>query len=490
MNENIELYNNWANKLKPDHIRNIIKSTKRSIDNENKQYSKYSTKSTKFLIGWKEQLEKITLGEYVLTSSLYIYDLESEKARKIIFSNINQDMLNDVKFLLRVLGCVGIGYTEQSTLGEYYPYFQKESLKLPRGAECLISFFDIQNGEISFKKNIFSSKRKEDGDFSNFLGSVGSFLKYSNFQNVDEKVFLIDFLKNENFKNGGLFFSEIFELLSEKYLEQKEMQNKVEETVLSEIAKMNIKQLQTTALLMGGALNLKVSSAKKETTNEIFFNKEHVLCLLKKWNQIISLTRKTEEGDNLYFMNNIASSSFMKYPEYGKLLLRKEQLKETIVEENNKDCIKVTINPNLMIATIQTSIQKMNEDNSNRIACTNVNKFYKGMIEVFQKDASILQKEFGVTETKIEGNPSFAKNVLATFVVKVENDKNVKENVRRVKDLLISCLDISFSKIYYNGEYDFLKDVYQSEIDLAIMKQERDILNLGVTPKTVSMKKF
>lgn len=198
----MENYNSWKDKLFSAHIKKLLKGEKNSPN----------VLSSKKYLEAQQLLTEMTIGDFILSSENYMYTNFQESLREQMFNSLSDDLKKDISFIMRMMACKGIGYIEESTLGEYYPFVKSES-SMPRGLDIFYKYFKNDDEKIN----------------KPMLESIKKFLIYNKFEKNEDKKFLIDFISSDNLTKECLFLSSFVNIFSEKYFPEPEYKEKIKE---------------------------------------------------------------------------------------------------------------------------------------------------------------------------------------------------------------------------------------------------------------------
>lgn len=235
---------------------------------------------------------------------------------------------------------------------------------------------------------------------------------------------------------------------------------------------MNIEQIGNAAIEVHGHIYYQMSKKDDEKT---FINKDIVLAIMDRWKKIIVKSGKTELGDNIYYMNIVDNSV-----KTVDLMLSQEHLERVfILEEGNKDSVKIIANSNLMCAAIKMSMQKnIDGKKSNVPIYLNVNGLYSTLEKIFKDNKQDFKNMFSVDDISFEKKNADA-NIVGTLTVKINKSKNALDEAKRVQDYLLNCMVMLFNNLSSTGRYENIEELCISYLEKSILKQDLDILNIG-----------
>lgn len=458
----MEVYNSWKDSLFPAHIKKILKGDKKSPN----------VLSAKKYAEAQQMLKEMSIGDFVLSSEDYMYTNYHESLREQIFNSLNEDLKKDISFIMRLMGCSGVGYIDEESLGEYYPFVKNKSI-MPRGLDVFYKFFPIDGVSVDEYKEI--NKKVID--------SIKAFLIYNNFEKTEDKRFLIDFISSENINKNGLFLSSLVGIFNENSFPEKEYKEKINQKILFEISKMNLEQINSVSMEVHSHIYYQMSKNEDEKS---FINKNLVLAVLDRWKNLIIKSGKTELGDNIYFMNIVEKS--MKNFE---LKLSREHMERFIIlDEANKKNVKITVNSNLVCAGIKMSMQTtIDERRNNMPIYLNINGLYSTLVKVFKDNEKTFKDMFSVEEVSLEKkNPD--ANIVGTLTVKIEKGINALDEAKRVQEYILNCMSLLFDNLSISTNFTSLEDGCINFLEKAILKQDLDILKTEEFPVKRKVLKF
>lgn len=444
----MEVYSSWKDSLSPAHIKQILKGDKKSPN----------MLSPKKYAEAQQLLKEMSIGDFILSSEDYMYTNYHEGLREQIFNSLSKDLKKDVSFIMRIMGCSGVGYIDEEYLGEYYPFVKNKSI-MPRGLDIFYKYFPIEGVSVEEYKEI--NKKMID--------SIKAFLIYNNFEKIEYKRFLIDFISSENISKNGLFLSSLIGIFNENFFPEKEYNEKINQKILFEISKMNIKQINSIAMEVNSHIYYQMNN--NEDVKSII-NKNLVLAVLDRWKNLIIKSGKTEIGDNIYFMN-IVDKSMKNF----ELQLSREHMERFfILEENNKKNVKITINPNLICAGIQMSMQTtIDERRSNIPIFLEVNGLYSTLVKIFKDNEKIFKDIFSVEEISLEKKSPDA-NIVGTLTVKIEKGINALDKAKKVQEYILNCMSLLFDNLSNSTNFTNLEDGCVNFLEKFVLKQDLDVL--------------